>query len=357
MEQIVQSFNLFVDTSRGSDNADSNGDNFTVNLNSANISCKEGQLIRLNLIGFSMYKNFTNVNSNNSRFTLRTNITDTQIDLPHKNHALIRDIAIDFANSLTSQLLADAITATSTATQTAVSEITPASTAGIAGTSNNVISFKIEFQNGSSTPVAHKLTSAKIQMYEKAPVDGQDSDIFDLLGGKRIADNTDISTNSVTTTINTNNIVFTCFYPAQRHTEQYVYLRTNIPSRNLESSSLNAGNVTLQSTDVVGSSILGKFPIDTEVVTYQTSIAREFFLDLPNQYLSNIQLTLTDHHGRRLPQFATNQNSLGNMSFSATIRIDIIQKYKPEDRLFEQPPYPIPSRFENLQITPQGFIR
>lgn len=357
-EQIVSSFNIFVDSDRGSPNSISKGDDYHLNLTGVNLDAEKGQVIRLTVNNFSMYKTFTNVNAHNSKFLLRTNVTNTQLELPHKNHDTIRAVAQDFADTLKAQLLIDASNNTSTATKVVVPYLTPVSGAGVAGTSNNVISFKLEFQNNNDTPVAHKLTDVKVQFYEKLPTTEADSDVFSLLGGNRIHRNTDTTTNSITVDVSTNTITFTGLYPAQRHTEQFVYLRTNLTSNSLATSSLEAGNHSHDVTNVHHTNILGRFLIDSELSQYFAGTGREYFIDLPTQrHLNNIRLYLTDHHGRLLSTFAPEQNTLGNLSFSLVLRCDIIQKRAPNENFTPPVQRTTPARFANPFLQQDGHNR
>jgi hypothetical protein len=61
-ENIVNSYNLFVDSSTGRDSA-SKGDNYHLHLGNAGITCESGQYIRLTLNNFTMHKTFTDVNA------------------------------------------------------------------------------------------------------------------------------------------------------------------------------------------------------------------------------------------------------------------------------------------------------
>ena len=359
-EQIVSSFNIFVDSDRGSPNSVSTGDDYQLNLTGVNLDADKGQIIRLTVNNFSMYKTFTNVNAHNSYFTLRSSQATTPLVLPHKNHDTIRAIALDFADTLKAQLLIDAGNAASSATKVVVQDVTPVASAGVAGTSNNVISFKLEFQDANDAGVPHNLTSALVHFYEKVPTSSgtKDSDVFSLLGGNRIHDNTDTTTNSITTTINTNDIVFTCLYPAQRHTEQFVYLRTNLTSNSLATSSLEAGNHSHDVTNVHHTNILGRFVIDSEVVQYAAGTGREYFIDLPTQrHLNNIRLYLTDHHGRPLSTFGEAQNTLGNINFNLVLRCDIIQRRAPNEHFTPPVQRTAPARFSNPLLQQDGHTR
>lgn len=358
-EQIVSSFNVFVDSDRGTPNSISKGDDYHLNLTGVNIDAEKGQIMRLTVNNFSMYKSFTNVNAHNSKFILRNSkvTAGTQLELPHKNHDTIAAIAQDFADTLKTQLLLDA--SNSAAASIEVSNQTPANGTGVAGTSNNVISFKLIFkdQNGNST--AHGLSNVKVQFYEKLP-NGFDSDVYSLLGGNRIHDNSDPTTNSITVddTTDTTSITFTCLYPAQRHTEQFVYLRTNLMSNSLATSSLEAGNHSHDTTNVHHTNILGRFVIDTEVVQYAAGTGREYFIDLPTQrHLNNLRLYLTDHHGRPLPTFATEQNTLGNLNFSLVLRCDIIQRRAPNEGFTPPVQRTAPARFSNPYLQQDGHTR
>ena len=71
MEQITSSINLFVDSSQGH-NAESEGDDYNVNLQDANIKCGDGEHFRMTLNNFSMAKNFHDVNENNNEFRIMT---------------------------------------------------------------------------------------------------------------------------------------------------------------------------------------------------------------------------------------------------------------------------------------------
>ena len=363
-ENVVSSFNLFIDTDRGSPGSNSTGDDYQLNLNSVNLDADKGQIIRMTVNNFSMYKSFTNVNAHNSRFILRTGGAQvahqqTKLHLPHRNHDTIRNLAGDFGETLRVKLLEFATDQNSTANKVVISNITPLQNAGVAGTSNNVnvILLKAEFKNNDDL-VAHNLTSALVQFHEKDPSDGADSDIYSLLGGNRIHDNEDVTTNSITTTIDTNSITFTGLYPAQRHTEQYVYLRTSLNGNNLATTSLEGAHSSESVSNVHHSNILGRFVIDTEMVQYAAGTGREYFIDLPTQrHVQNIRFYLTDHHGRKLSQFAPKQNTLGNMNFSLVLRVDIIQKRAPNERFTEEVQRPIPARFSNPTIQYDGHTR
>ena len=363
MEQIVRSFNLFIDSDRGNPNGASTGDDFQLNLNSIPIDVDKNQMLRLTVTNFSMYKSFTNVNANNSCFTLRTevqadNSLNTNIlNLSHKNYDLIRAIAQDFSDKVKDQLLIDSQAAGSAATQVEVDQLTPAAGTNVAGTTNNVISFRVQFKDSGGTLTAHNLTNVKVQFYEKCPNTQVDTDVYSLLGGNRIRYNTDTTTNSITVTEGTTSLTFKCLYPAQRHTEHYVYLRSSLTSNNLATSSLEAAHKDDLVSNVHHSNILGRFVIDTEMVQYSSN-TNEYFIELTSQrHLQNMRLFLTDHHGRKLAQYAQGQNTLGNLNFNLVLRCDIIQKSAPNQRFTPDVVRTAPARFSNTYTQVDGHTR
>ena len=90
-ENVVNTYNLYLDTSRGH-SADSQGDNFNLNLGHAGIVCDAGQYIRMTLNNSSMHKNFTDINETN-RVLFRSNIvvTNTRMVIFMENTATIKD--------------------------------------------------------------------------------------------------------------------------------------------------------------------------------------------------------------------------------------------------------------------------
>jgi hypothetical protein len=68
--EVVNSYNIFIDTERNL-SSNSNGNRIRLPLNQTPISCAENQFLRLTLESFSMYKSWTNINSNNSTFRIQ----------------------------------------------------------------------------------------------------------------------------------------------------------------------------------------------------------------------------------------------------------------------------------------------
>jgi hypothetical protein len=135
----------------------------------------------------------------------------------------------------------------------------------------------------------------------------------------------------------------------------------------LQANVIATGNVLI--ADVVTSDILGKFPrykdsYIPETIIYNSSTGMDYFINLQQRKLTSLQLSLTDSKGRRLGRFtddvttgtangretdvATNppsyvsplQSTLGNLFFTATIRVDVIKATNPtrlESKVFPPP--------------------
>ncbi len=327
-QEVVSSYNIFVDSER--DLApNSRGDNIYLPLQQTPITCADNQFIRLTLQSFSMYKNFTNVNTNNDtfRYTLNQDYSgssgqNVQIDIPleleNKNYGSLYDLATEFGTVLQSKLQTHL---GKTATLNTGS-IKPASSTTLAGTTNNIISFDIDI-------AGHGITQPLVIQFKV-----RDGDIFELLGGDRIRDSVatpDTTTVSITAdTSNANKVVITCKFPAQLSTQQNIYLRTNVSNTNIQTESFDAGNSDVVGGDNVmgGSRILGKIIIDNEFATFTSGTQMEYFVNLLQKQVNTLQLYLTDSHGRSLP-FLAGQTTLGNASFECVVKVDIVQYMTP----------------------------
>ncbi len=323
MEQIVNSFNLFVDSSRGHSSG-SKGDDYTINLQDAGIHAGEGEIIRMTLDNFSMPKVFTNINKNNNKIELRsTEFTDVDFRLTEQNVNSVHQLANDFATQFAAAL--DAAYATcGTVTYTSGSALpAPDSKA-----TDNIIEFTVTTAN------AHGLTANNTILQMKL----DDGDSYQLLGGDRITDATDTTTSSVSLTVpNASSIKVTCRYPALTMTTPYVYLRVpGVPNSNLETKGLHDPKED-HKTDTIHSQILGRVLVGDAWLQYTASTGREFFLDFNQKQLNYLRLKLTDNCNRPLGRpsgsgsltaggLGTKQSTEGNLFFSACLRFDIIKK-------------------------------
>ena len=338
-DKVLNTHALFIDTSAADKESLSKGDDFQLHLNTQSIDADRGQFIRVSLNEFAMYKTFTNVNANNSAFIVDNSATAAQkVSLDHQNYDTIYEIATNFSDKLGAVMLADSTNAT--ANNFLVSDLAPGNTTGINGTTDNIISFKIQLRNVSNVVINHNFTTFLVQMFE------EEGDAFALLGGNRIYGSTPSTQNSITVSVDSSSITFQCLYPAQRSTTSHIYLRTSMTTGSSETASLTQDTGIDVAPEVSYSSILARIPVNSEFCVYEPNSDRCYFLDLHQKHLNNIRFYLTDHKNRRIGRRPANtgnktaagtgldQSTLGNLSFSCVLRIDVVQSYLPKELQF-----------------------
>ena len=339
-QEIVNSFNVFIDTEKSSLVGDrtSQGDDVKVHFEGQTIEAKDGELIRISLLDFTMFNNTYMVNQNNSRFNVRgtdgTAFNQT-LSITHKNYINLKDIATSFATSLGIELATQ-----TTATSFEVTSVLPSSTT-MGATDDRLLDILLTAKDGGGNPVAHGLTDLHIQIPESV------GDSYCLLGGRRQDDTTDVNFDSLIVTIATNTIRVQGYFPMQRLTDPYVYLRCNNAQNGLEMSVLSNDRGRYNS-DIINSDILGKVFKDVEFIHYASATGDEYFMNLQQRKLSNLRLFLTDSKGRKLGRLSTQrdlgtaagketggvfdskeQSTLGNLYFTAVLRVDIIKMFEP----------------------------
>ena len=213
---------------------------------------------------------------------------------------------------------------------------------------DNIITFTV------NTTGNHGLNEALIQFNSDI------SDSYALLGGDRVktGDNT---TPSISVAIPTaTSVKITCKYPAQRSTMPFVYIRapgvlnTNIETQGLRNSSDN------HNSDVAHSDILGRAVVESnEWVQFTAQSERDFFIDIHQKQLNVLRLRLTDSKNRSIGRrggtntatgTGTEQSTLGNLSFSAVLRFDIIKRKSVHHLETEHYQPPIPARFSEGNV-------
>lgn len=361
-EVLVSSRNLFIDTNRGDKSAGTRGDKYEVDLNTEAIHLDEGQFLRLTLNEFNMYKTWTNVNDNNRRFLIHGTHSGTDfienVYVDVQNYEVLNDLADNVAEKI--QAILDA---KSSLTATSITNVKPPTSAGINGTSNNIISFLITYPSNPS------LSNLKITFPESF------GEAYALLGGNRTTDKTSNAPKGWNVTIgggSNNEITFTGFYPAQRSTTSNIYLRTSLNTKASESASLTSDDPDVQHSAVQQSNILAKIPVNSEFCQFNSNTGREYFIDLNQKYLTHFRIYITDEHnrpiGRSLGSASNtpslgglgysvgdeedNQSILGNLNFNCVLRADIIQQRKPREAFTEPYQNPSQARQNGLLVNP-----
>ena len=319
--EVVNSLNVFVDNENALGGA---GDDVLVDIGNSGVTAGDGQFLRLSLESFNMYKNFYSVNEYNSAINVHTNVAAANdIVLDAKNYKTIGDIAQNFAEKLKAKLDADASGAF------AITTVEPASADAIDDTGDRLLKIVL-------TKSSHGISSCVVQCRS---VNGESAY---LLGGDIITSASDLTTQSFNVTIATNTITIQGKYPAQRSTEEHVYLRTNL-SNNIESQGLTG---TTNGSHIQASDILAKLPIDHEFVHFTSNTGREFFLNVPNKSITQMRFYLRDSKDRTIPAAGngTLQKKRGNFHFSFVLRIDTVQ-------------YPVGQSFQTPKIPKSIFAR
>lgn len=373
-EVIVRSHNILVDTDRGEPSSTAvKGDKFELDLNSEGIHLDEGQYLRLTLNNFEMYKTWTNVNDNNRLTQLffgeddptdpgTTVYSKVAVNLNPKNYEFINDVAVEFSNKFKAEV------DYKYGCTGVISALTPDSTAGINGTTDNIISFVY------TAPLSAAIDLLAI--YGRCP-EGV-GDAYALLGCNRGRDTDPDNTKSYDITITTktaSSLVLTVsmYYPAQRSTTSSIYLRTSLNTSASETASLNDPNTPANRSQVIQSNIWAKIPVNSEFCVFNSSTGREYFVDVQQKYLSHFRLFLTDEHNRPIgrrpvdtqantPNYffktltsssaANNQTTLGNLNFSCVIRVDVIQQSHPNQAFTNPFVNPTMARQSGLLINP-----
>jgi hypothetical protein len=234
-------------------------------------------------------------------------------------------------------------------------------------TSNRLLDIEIECRDTNDANLAHGLNALAIQSYASK------GDFANLFGGLRQDDEASTSFQSFKTELYNvsavaSGIRIKGFFPMQRTTDPHVYLRCNLSqSGGLESATLASDTITSSSTnsDLTASNILAKLKRDVEFISYDNSFGDEYFINLQQRKLSTIKLYLADSKnrplGRRsdtdtgnkgtaagLQKIVSNklvfdnqtQSTLGNLFFTAVLRVDIVKMS--DTKKLETPPLPLP---------------
>ena len=354
MEKVIKSFNVFLDNDRGTP-SHGKGDELELELNSVNVDVDRNQYIRINLQSFAMHKVWPSVNDYNRKIIVVTkagtaNEKRSLVEIDDQNYASIEELVQNFRDKVQTVLAADSGL---TVVDRPGSTLEP-STDDAAGTSDFIISFEFEFRNaGVKTP--HGLGTIHIQLYETHG--GRSNDAYSLLGGQRIREDgqtptSDADSMEVKSEDSNQALKIMGFYPAQRFTESFVYVRLEgVNTNSLASSSLQ-GNSS-RNNKLHHSTILGRIPIGDELINYQSSHDREFFVDLQQRHLNNLKLRLTDSHNNPLPQKSL-QSTLGNLNFNAILRVDLLERYQLNDKHSGLTQQSMPKRFNTPIISYDG---
>jgi hypothetical protein len=345
-QQVVNSFNIFIDSEKSTLVGDkqSAGDDVHIHFEGQTIEASDGENIRLSLLNFTMFNNTYMVNINNSKFNVRGSSGTTPsflnvVNIDRKNYINLKDIATSFATNLGTYLATKSVANSFENTTILPNSLT------MSATDNRLLDITLTAKNSGGSTVAHGITDLKIQCLE---ADGESSVI---LGGNRQDDGSDVAFSSLKITgltAGATTIRVQGYFPMQRLSDPYVYLRCNNAQSGLEMSVLSSDR-GLYNSDIINSDIFAKLFKDVEYINYESNTGEEYFMNLQQRKLANLRLSLTDSKGRKLGRlsaqrdlgtaagltdgnldFESNlQNKTGNLFFTAVIRVDIVKNRSP----------------------------
>jgi hypothetical protein len=360
---IVNSFNIFVDTDRiSAKHSSDKGDSLNIHLEGQAIEARDGEIIRVSLVNFTMFNNLYMVDNNNNKYHIASKVgagsfvQSGELTIESKNYANLGDLANAFADSLVTY-----ITSLSLAGVTSVTKTSVAPTGTLNSTSNRLLDITI------TTDAVHGLTEFNIQTR-------QSNDSYLILGSERVLGGSNTDQSFKVTFPTTTTIRIQGYFPMQRMSDPFVYLRCENNQNGLE---MNILSPLETGVDVLNSNVLAKLFRDVEFISYNANTGTEYFMNLQQRKLASLRLSLTDHRGRKLGRtygengFKTaaglrdssgnfekdTQSTLGNLNFTCVLKVDIIKMYNPH--MLESPmppPLPIPSKGPGVVVT-QGMSR
>lgn len=362
-EAMMNSFLVYVDSER-SKNANSTGSNIIVPMNMSGLNVGDGEFIRLSVVNFSMIRNYPKINDTNNICRILGTRTIPPVPpvvfpaftaIAAGNYDQLFGLASAFATGLAAQILALIIAPPYAGTVTQVAIITtppngvqPPATyvMGQGSPTGGMGTFGALFEAQDAGGVAqpHGLTSLIIRMLVS------DGDNFVIMGGDRIRDDNDLTTNSMNTIfMGPNNILVIGKYPMQLYSDEFICLRTDLQSNNMQTPSFNAGNTDRQIGQVEGSRILCRVPSLNALNYFQTNTQREYFLNLMQRSVPELTLFLTDSKSRPLP-FTAGDDTLGNLSFSCVILVEVIRNKEITMANLKPVIQPIPARLSAVPL-------
>ncbi len=374
-QNIVNTFNLFLDSENSSaiGHGHSKGDDVHVHMEGESVEARDGEIIRISLTNFTMFNNLYHIDNTNRIIRLRTAsssttyVQDQLIRLTIGNYASHKGIATDFASVLGTALVTEAVNAgaVGVATFDPGTSVKPSAVDITKG--QRLLEFTLTAKNATGTVIAHNLKTTGdgvILQCERAT-----GESYQILGAERL-DETSATLHSFDVTMTTTTVTVKGFFPMQRMSDPYVYVRCENVSNGLEMGVLDSAK-GVPNADVINSNILGKVFKDVEFISYHSQTGDEYFMNLQQRRLSHLHIFLTDSKGRRLGRLPTQpgdtaaglpgtgvdtynsekQATQGNLYFTAVLKVDVIRVRNPQGLESIPPPFPQPAREAQSVLT------
>ena len=239
-------------------------------------------------------------------------------------------------------------------------------------TSNKLIDITLDvYKADGTTAHTHGITQLAIQCVDSK------GDSHLILGAERfdspyvissLKSTDDIGNSFTVTFIGNSTIRIRGYFPMQLQSDPYVYLRCDLTqSGGLETVGMSNAllNAASNTSDLTSSDVFAKIRRDTAFCTYNTS-ADEFFINIQQRKVSSVRLYLTDSKNRAIGQdtrvrtgtsagwvldentnpdpVSFGQDTVGNLSFTCVIRVDIIRTSQVTKLESTPLPLPLPAR-------------
>jgi hypothetical protein len=351
MSDVINSFNIFIDSQQG---LSGRGDDVTIQVGTAGLVLEDGQIFRMYVEQFNMYRDFFNIHGNNALFRISStgaSISDDQRigELAHQNTKTIGENVSLFADALCVTALASATAVGSTAT-TCTATFTPATTVLIDDAGTRQFTITLTFN------AVHTFTKFCVQSFNA------DGDHYLMFGGNKITNTADTTTSSYAVSFpTTSTVLIKGYYSCQRSTDAFVYVRCDLPNNSIETPAFSAATSNFTS-QITSSDIVCRVPIDSEFCFFSTNTGNEFVLNLSNRNINTMRFYLRDSKDRPIARRSGNtssdfsgagtaQNTLGNLNFTMILRLEQVQKYVPRYLNVPTPQKGIPARLENTLLT------
>ena len=341
METIANAFNIFINTDRGIP-AGEEGDALSLPLGQTPIVAGDDEHIRLTLDQFSMRKSWFDINTNNNK-VLITKPGGASIiwSIPQGDYLWFeQQFLVDCQNSLVTALNALYGGGTFTIIRATPEELAEYQV-------NEILQWKFSMtQEGINNPPLFQCWTGL-------------GDSYKVMGGKRLYGKPQVNDprQSMAVTVVGGVLTVRGLFKTDLTPEPYVYLAVdNQMSHNIGTGSLTGGNTISESENISemnASRILAVIPIDTRYAHYVANTDRQYFMDLSNRVATDLRLILIDSLGRRFPYIGGNtlQGTLGDRSFKAVIRVDIIKSNKMGTLKTKPPAKSVPPRFSSTPGT------
>ena len=343
-EKLIKSQDLFLSTQISGQTGSSGKqefNSFKACFNQNPLKAGANQFLRMSLTQFFAYRNFYYINNTNNKIIIADNdgggdaVFVDGLNFASQDYGDIQDLAKGFGEALATKLTAlgtshGGFPATTWSFTTNSTE--PQATGGTGNRKMNILLTSTNaIGNFANLVLQCPQYTQNITTSSGTTISDNFNDSYALLGGKRISDSTDKTSQSFTLTFDgtAKTLRIQGFFPLQRTTTPFLYLRSSYNGNNLETQNLNNFNNN-QDNHMINSTIIGKLAVSDNSVSNQFDALSPYFVDLEPRYITELDFRITDHHGRTIPLIDDDADTLGNLFYNMTLKLNT----------YETPPSP-----------------